>query len=202
MNDLLHAFILLFSVIDPIGTIPMFVTATNQYDAQTRKKVAINGVLIAMAIFLFFIIAGQVVIEHMEISLSAFQVAGGLVFLLFAIQMVLGNEGHGTTDENADHRHIAVFPVALPSIASPGAILAVVLLTDNNKYNFGQQAAVTGILVLILGITLLLLLSAGRIQKAIGKIGITVITKIMGLLLCGLAVESILSGIKTYFKLG
>ena len=201
MNELIRAFILLFAVIDPIGTLPVFLAATKKYDNVKSKKVAVYAILIAAAILLFFIVIGQVLIEHMEISLSAFKVSGGLILLLFALTMVFSNSVHGGEVDDADFRHVAVFPMAIPSIASPGAILAVVLLTDNNVYTIGHQLLITLIVFIILAITLSLLLMAGRIQRAIGTTGITVITKIMGLLLCSLAMESILSGIKAYFAI-
>jgi multiple antibiotic resistance protein len=201
MNEWIRAFILLFAVIDPIGTLPVFLGISGGYDKATQRKIAGLATLIAAGILLFFIVVGQVLIEHMNISLPAFQVSGGLVLLIFALSMVFG-KGHGddTQKEAADYKHVAVFPMAIPALASPGAILAVVLLTDNNVYSIGQQIITTLITFTILLITYLLLLAAGRIQKAIGNTGITVITKIMGILLCSLAIESMLAGIKSYFS--
>jgi len=198
-NELLRAFVLLFAVIDPIGAVPVFLSATNKFDAATRRRTAIRATLIAAGILLFFIVVGQPLIEHMEISLPAFQASGGLVLLIFALTMIFGNGSHGGGGDVTDYQHVAVFPLAIPGIATPGAILSVVLLTDNNVYGFWHQAITTGIVFLILIITLGLLVIAPRIQKAIGKPGITVITKIMGLLLCGIAMESILAGVKAYF---
>lgn len=199
MDEFVRAFILLFAVIDPIGTVPVFLSATKKFDKATSKKVALTAILVAACILLFFIVIGQVLIEHMEISLEAFKVSGGLILLLFALTMIFSESAHDVKDGNVDFRHVAVFPLAIPSIASPGAILAVVLLTDNSLYTIGHQVMITGIVFVILAITLLFLLAAGRIQRAIGATGITVITKIMGLLLCSLAMESILSGVKAYF---
>lgn len=203
-TELVRAFILLFAVIDPIGTVPIFLGVTAGVDKAARRRIAFRAVAIAASILLFFIIIGQVLIEHMEISLPAFQAAGGLVLLIFALTMIFSKDGHGGgVTEGAseeDQRHVAVFPLAIPAIASPGAILAVVLLTDNHVYTIGQQAVTTCIVLLVLIIVLVLLLAADKIQNTIGKTGITVVTKIMGLLLCGIAVESILAGIKAYFN--
>ncbi|MEP2404333.1 MAG: MarC family protein, partial [Nonlabens ulvanivorans] len=100
----------------------------------------------------------------------------------------------------SDYKHVTIFPVAIPSIASPGAILAVVLLTDNHIYSIEQQAFTTLLVLLVIGITCVTLLLANNIQKAIGSYGITVISKVMGLILAAYAVQSILSGIADYFK--
>jgi len=99
-----------------------------------------------------------------------------------------------------DFKHVTIFPVAIPSIASPGAIMAVVLMTDNHVYTVQEQTLTT---VLVLGVVLLtmcLLLVANRIQQKIGEYGITVISKIMGLILASYAVQSILSGVKDFFS--
>lgn len=202
LSELIRAFVLLFAVIDPIGTVPIFLDVTAGFDNRAQKRIAYRSVATAAGILLFFIIAGQVLIEHMEVSLPAFQASGGLVLLIFALTMVFGKNGHSGSgrDVPKDYRHVSVFPMALPAIASPGAILAVVLLTDNHIYTIGQQAVTTGIVLLVLIIVLFLLLIARRIQQTIGKTGITVITKIMGLLLCAIATESILAGIKSYFQ--
>lgn len=203
MNELLRAFVFLFAVIDPIGTVPIFLHATRDYDDAARKKIALRAVIVATCILLFFILVGQYLIEAMEITLPAFQISGGIILFIFALTMVFGSGKHGVVDDKEeDMHHVSVFPIALPAIASPGAITAVVLLTDNHIYTFGQQMITTGIVLVILAIVYILLLIAGRIQKSIGKMGITVITKIMGLLLCAIAIESVLAGLKAYFKIG
>ena len=202
MNELFRAFVFLFAVIDPIGTVPIFLNATRSFDSATRKKIALRAVLVATGILLFFILVGQYLIEAMEITIPAFQISGGIVLFIFALTMVFGNGKHGISEEETDIHHVSVFPLALPAIASPGAITAVVLLTDNHVFTFGQQMVTTSIVLVILAIVYVLLLLADRIQKRIGKMGITVITKIMGLLLCAIAIESMLSGLKEYFKLG
>jgi multiple antibiotic resistance protein len=101
-----------------------------------------------------------------------------------------------------DYKHVTIFPIAIPSIASPGAILAVVLMTDNHLFSIQQQAITTVLVLAVIGITCLILLTATHLQKRIGSYGITVISKIMGLILASYAVQSILSGITDYFNLG
>ncbi len=100
-----------------------------------------------------------------------------------------------------DYEHVTIFPIAIPSIASPGAITAVVLLTDNHKYDIGQQAITTLIVLLVLAATYLLLLMARKIQEKVGEAAIIVISKVMGLILASFAIQRILSGIKEYFNL-
>ena len=200
MADLINTFLLLIAVIDPLGSIPVFMEATKQFDKKHKKKIAISASFMAFFVLLFFIVIGQLILEGMDISLTAFQISGGVILFLFALTMIFG-EGKPEREKHSikDYKHVTVFPVAIPSIASPGAIMAVVLLTDNHIYSILQQAITTLLAFIIIGITGALLLSAGYIQKKIGEYGITVISKIMGLILASYAVQSILVGIKDFF---
>lgn len=202
MNEIIKTLIILFAVIDPIGSIPVFLEATKTFDDATKKRVAVRATVIAFVILLFFIVAGQIMMEAMEISLAAFQISGGMVLFLFSLTMIFGK---GRPEEQKhlikDHNHVTVFPMAMPSIASPGAIMVVVLLTDNYLYTFWQQVQTTLMVILVLFITMLLLLTARKIQDKIGETGVTVISKIMGLILASVAMESILEGVREYFKL-
>jgi len=94
---------------------------------------------------------------------------------------------------------VAVFPISVPSIASPGAMMAAVLLTDNHRFNIMDQAITAGTMLVVLGVTLLLLLFATRIQKIIGDTGASILSRISGLILASVAIDSILTGIKMYF---
>jgi multiple antibiotic resistance protein len=202
INDFLKSFVLVFAVLDPIGSIPIYLQATGNYDDNVKRKIAIRASVIATLILIFFIVVGQVLLEAMHISLDAFQVSGGLVLFLFSLSMIFGHgkENDGV-DKPEDYKHVAVFPIAIPSIASPGAIMAVVLLTDNHRFSIAQQFQTTLVVVFTLLITMFLLLIAKNIQEKIGHVGILVITKVMGLVLAAFAIESVLAGIKSYFNI-
>lgn len=202
MIEFFEKFLFLFAVIDPLGSIPVFLEATKQVGDAEKKRIAKKATLVATGILLFFIIVGQFIMEAMHITLPAFQISGGVILFLFALTMVFG-EGKPEEEKHLikDYDHVTIFPIAIPSIASPGAIMAVVLLTDNHLYTVGQQAFTTFIVVLVLLTTGFLLLAARKIQDRIGETGILVISKIMGLILASFAIQSILSGIKSYFGL-
>lgn len=201
MHEIIATILFLIAVIDPLGTVPVYLEATKHFDLKHKRKIAIRAAAVAFLILLFFIVIGQLILEGMQVSLDAFQISGGVILFLFALTMIFGegkpqNEKHRITD----YKHVTIFPVAIPSIASPGAIMAVVLMTDNHIYTI-QQQAVTAILVLVVIIlTALLLLVANMVQKKIGEYGITVISKIMGLILAAYAVQSIISGLKDFFS--
>lgn len=188
------------AVIDPIGSVPVYLEATKHFDEKHRKKIAIRASIIAFLVLLFFIIVGQIILEGMNVSLKAFQVSGGIILFLFALSMIFG-EGKPQAEKHLikDYKHVTIFPVAIPSIASPGAIMAVVLLTDNHLYSVKEQAFTTLLVLVVIALTTLVLLAANLIQKAIGEYGITIISKIMGLILASYAVQSVLTGLKDFF---
>lgn len=200
MSELFATILFLIAVIDPFGTVPVFLEATKQFDKSDKKKVALRSSIIAFIILLFFILIGQLILEGMDVSLSAFQISGGVILFLFALTMVFGDgKPESEIQSIKDYKHVTVFPIAIPSIASPGAIMAVVLMTDNHIFNVQQQAITIVLVFVVVGLTYLLLLAASFVQEKIGTYGITVISKIMGLILASYAVQSILSGIKDFF---
>ncbi|MEM5565185.1 MarC family protein [Psychroserpens sp. AS72] len=200
MIEIVTTIFFLIAVIDPIGTVPVYLEATKQFDKKHKIKIAIRASVIAFFILLFFIVIGQLILEGMQVSLDAFQISGGVILFLFALTMIFG-DGKPETEKHSikDYKHVTIFPVAIPSIASPGAIMAVVLMTDNHLYSIQQQALTVILVLVVVVITCLLLLAANFVQKRIGEYGITVISKIMGLILASYAIQSILSGVKDFF---
>ena len=202
MNEIITTILFLFAVIDPLGSVPVYLEATKKLDKAHKRKVAIRGPLMAFLILFIFIVLGQIILDGMEVSLDAFQISGGVILFLFALTMVFG-EGKPESEKHliTDYKDVTIFPVAIPSIASPGAIMAVVLMTDNNLYTFEQQVITTGLVFVVIVLTCLLLLAANKVQEKVGEYGITVVSKIMGLILASYAVQSILTGLKDFFNL-
>ncbi|KAA2215384.1 MULTISPECIES: MarC family protein [Maribacter] len=200
MKEIITTILFLFAVIDPIGSVPVYLEATKHFDRLHKRKIAVRACIVAFFILLFFIVIGQLILEGMEISLDAFQVSGGVILFLFALTMIFG-DGKPESEKHliSDYKHVTIFPVAIPSIASPGAIMAVVLMTDNHKYALNQQVITTVLVLVVIFLTCLLLLAANIVQRRIGEYGITVISKIMGLILASYAVQSILDGLKDFF---
>ncbi|MGY8914449.1 MAG: MarC family protein [Flavobacteriales bacterium] len=200
MNEILTTILFLIAVIDPLGSVPVYLEATKQFDLKHRKRIAIKGSAVAFLVLLIFIVLGQLVLEGMEVSLDAFQISGGVILFLFALTMIFG-DGKPETEKHliTDYKHVTIFPVAIPSIASPGAIMAVVLMTDNHVYAIEQQIVTTILVFIVILLTCLLLLAANKVKERVGEYGITVVSKIMGLILASYAVQSILSGLKGFF---
>jgi len=199
--DMLNTLLLLIAVIDPLGSVPVYLEATKQFDLKHKRKIAVRASAVAFFVLLFFIVVGQLILEGMEVSLHAFEISGGVILFLFALTMIFG-EGKPESEKHqiTDFKHVTIFPVAIPSIASPGAIMAVVLMTDNHIYTIQEQTLTTVLVLGVVFLTMCLLLVANRIQEKIGEYGITVISKIMGLILASYAIQSILSGVRDFFR--
>lgn len=208
LTALVTQFVLIWAVIDPIGSVPVYLSQTLQLTAKQRRLVAFKAITIATGVLLFFVIGGQMLLEAIQIPLPAFQAAGGLVLLLFALTMIFGeskvDKECKISQEDVEHSelsNLAVYPLAIPSIASPGAMMAVVMLTDNNRYALTEQIITTLVMIAVLVITLFLLLSANKIQKYIGNVGAAIISRVMGLILAAVAVNNLLLGIKDFYTL-
>lgn len=198
MIDLVATFIVFFAVIDPIGTVPVFIAMTRNSDRATRQRTAMVAVLAAAAILLFFLIAGELVLAQLGIPLDAFQIAGGIILFLFALTMIFGSSK--PEEEMALIREDkAIFPLAMPSIASPGAILAAVLLTENARVSFLEQVLVATVMLGVLVVQLGLLLGAASIHRFIGDAGASVISRVMGMLLAAVATTHVVQGIQGTF---
>ncbi len=186
-------FVTVWVVIDPIGTVPVFIAVTAALSDGERRRVALRAALVSAAILLAFILVGQILLDALSISLISFQIAGGIVLFLFALQMIFGPSKPESEVAEADKHHedVAIFPLAVPSLASPGAMLAVVVLTDNNRYSITEQAVTTGLTFLVILAALLLMLGAGFINRLIGRSGASILSRVMGLILAAVAVDNV-----------
>jgi multiple antibiotic resistance protein len=200
--DYIATFVFLFAVIDPIGTIPVFIAVTSRFTTKNKIKIALKAALYSFIILIFFIIAGEAILNEIEIPITAFQVAGGIILFIFALSMIFGEskpeEELKMLPKNSE---VAIYPLATPSIASPGAILAVVLLTENAKHSIWEQFQTSLLVGLVILITLVFMLLATRIHSLIGNAGAGIISRIMGMILASVAVANVLEGLKIYFQL-
>ncbi|MEZ6143092.1 MAG: MarC family protein [Zavarzinella sp.] len=202
MIDFVATFIILFAIIDPIGTIPVFIAVTAKYTRQQKKKIAIKAITASAGILIFFVIAGEWLLRAMEIPIPAFQIAGGIVLFLFALSMIFG-ESKPEQEIKLPHtdNETAIYPLAVPSIAGPGAMLTAVLLTENSRYTIWQQAQTVFVMLVVLAIALVGMLLASYVHRIIGNSGASVISRVMGLILASAAMSNTLNGIKQFFQL-
>jgi multiple antibiotic resistance protein len=201
LAEIARSFLILLATIDPIGTLSIFVGVTASIPVGERARIAVRSVLVGGTVLIGFLIAGQLLLQLLGVGLSAFQLSGGIVLFLFGLQMIFGSVAvPGQTRPEAGH-DLAVFPLAIPSIAGPGSILAVVVLTDNQQFTFAEQAVTAMLLCVVLAVTLALMLAANRIHRLIGNSGANIMIRIMGIILCGLATELFLEALAKEFGL-
>jgi multiple antibiotic resistance protein len=203
LGDFVNDFITIWVIIDPIAALPVFIALTSTYDGATRRRIAALTTSIALVVLVFFICLGQIILHALGVSLHSFEVAGGLILFVFAVDMVLGE--HKEKDGGEVHREgpmqRAIYPLAIPNLAGPGAMLTVILRTDNTRVSIVEQAHTTAAVALVLALTFGLLLLAGPITRIIGKGGANVIKRIMGMIIAAYAVNLVLLGISDWLHL-
>ena len=192
----------LFIIIDPVLVAPLFAALTHGDTKAEQRKTAINAVLIAGSVLVAFALFGAVLLHHMGIELASFRAAGGLLLFLIGFRMFFD------PDEQAEAKrpgpkasardNVAFFPLALPMLAGPGAIATVMLLMNQDEgptrlaTMIGTMAALGTVLLLAVPI----LLSSGRIAGALGRTGMNMITRLLGMLLMALATQYVFDGVR------
>lgn len=200
---LITAFVALFVVIDPVGLAPLFVALTRGMDAPTRRAVAVRAVAIAAVVLVLFGLFGESLLGFLGITMAAFRISGGLLLFLTALDMLFERRGKRRADqarEAGESSHPAddpsVFPLATPLIAGPGAIATMILLSGQPGLGWPGLAAVHLVLLAVLALVLVMFLAAGMIERALGAVGVNVVTRLLGMLLAALSVQFVLDGLR------
>lgn len=195
VDRLLQDALFFFTTLDPIGTLALFAALTARLAPAERRRTAHRAVAYATLILLAAIVIGQVLLNAMGVRLLSLQVAGGVILFLLGIQMLFSGSDQtsiGTPEEGHD---LAVFPLAIPSLAGPGAIMASIVRTDSNLHSIEAQLATTGVLLGMMAVTWGCLMLAGPILRVIGNTGATILVRVMGMLLAALSAELILTAL-------
>lgn len=206
LEILLNAFTTLLVTLDPPGLAPIFLGLTRGMTRSQRKQVALHGSVIAFCILSVFAIFGSSILGGLGISIGAFRIAGGLMLFAIAFEMIFEkrNERKEKTSEDAitkDHVHnIAVFPLALPLIAGPGAISATMLLAASMPGPL-ERTELLLVIALSVGAVLAALMIADRMERFLGVSGRAILTRLLGVILAALSVQFVLDGIKATFGL-
>lgn len=200
---LISSFVILWAVVDPIGTVPVFLAVTKGHNISEKRKIALLSSIVAFSILLFFMFVGEFLLGKVGVPLSAFQASGGIILFIFAMNMIFGDSKPEEEIQlvKKTNSETAIFPLAIPSIASPGTILAVVLLVESSTSTLKTKLMTGIVLIFVLFINYLLMLLSNRIYKLIGNSGAIVISKVMGLIIASIAANNVLMGIKTFFNL-
>jgi multiple antibiotic resistance protein len=190
---LTQTFIAVFVLADAIGNIPVVLALTKGITPEDRNKVIDKAIIVAIAVLLIFAFAGQYILTYLEISMGSLRVAGGLLLLLIALQML---RGELDTPIHEQGRDISITPLALPLLAGPGTLTTVMLFMS--KSQSPHLAVVLGVLGAMF-VTWLILRLANQIDSLIGVEGAVIVTQLLGFLLAALAVEIGSTGIRELF---
>jgi multiple antibiotic resistance protein len=202
INVVVHAFVTLFVIVDPIAVAAIFIGLTQGGDDGYRRHMAVRGTVIAAIVLLVFAFVGQYLFLALGITLPAFSIAGGALLFLLAIDMVLARRSglRSTTvseEREADQKEdISVFPLAIPLITGPGALTSVLLLMERTSGNLILQFAVLGVVVVVMALTYAALAYASKMTRLLGITGVNVVGRVFGIILAALAVQFILNGLK------
>lgn len=193
-HDFLSALILLLLVLDPLGSLPIFIPVMRQVAPERRRWVALREIGIAFAVLLAFMLVGEGFLRVMRLSERSLEVAGGVILLMVAIRMIFGGDGgvYGTPQG----REPLIFPLAVPLLAGPSAMATVLLLASRQPE---RMLSWVGALACAMGVSLAVLLLCDRIRRWVGDSVVSAVEKLMGLVLTAIAVEMILAGLKRYF---
>ncbi len=194
-------FISLFAIVDPVGIIPIIIAFTAGMTAQKRERVGRIASFSVLLILLVALLLGEAVLGFFAISIHSFRTAGGILILLMAINMLIGDKPKLAPDDSVDSdatSSVAIVPLSTPLLAGPGAI-STVILDAHKGTNAGHYGVMALILVLLSLTVWLTFLIAPWVSQRLGKIGSNIVTRLMGLLLAAIAVEFIAGGLRGLF---
>jgi MarC family membrane protein len=195
------ALVLLLLVLDPLGSLPIFVSVLRGVAPERRARLALRESAIAFGVLLVFMFAGQWLLDVMHLSQRSLAVAGGVILLIIALRMVFGGAAAmvaGEGPDTADGRPAEpfVFPLAVPLLAGPSAMATVLLLASSQPDRVWHWV---GALTVAMTVSAIVLLLADRIRRLVGDSVVTAMEKLMGLVLTAIAIEMLLDGLKKYF---
>ena len=202
-DELLRAIVGIFVIVDPVGSVGIFLAVTNGFSQIKKEKAARFAGITVAAVLVIAALMGQAILDLFGIRLAAFSVAGGILFLILAVEMIRGegvSQFHKLNERSEQLPAAAIVPLGVPLMAGPGAISTVILASPGSANWFETAILISSIAVLGL-VTWLCFSYAQHIGKLIGDIGIQLISRIMGLILAALAVEYMVKGIQILFNL-
>ena len=186
-----ETFITLLVIMDPLGSAPIFISLTAGRPATARRRAALEAAAVAGGLVAVFALFGRLILDYLHVSVESLTIAGGMLLLLVALQMLRGDEMQPSETAN-----VALVPLATPLLAGPGAIAAVMVLTKRYEDPVGRISVVAGILAVVVIIAIGLLL-ADRIARLLRPSLIQLLTRVLGLLLSAIAVQFIVDAIRT-----
>ncbi len=195
--QILTTFFILFVIIDPIALAPLFIALTQGMAPAKRRSVALRACLIAIGLLTAFGLLGDALLGAVGISMPAFRIAGGILLFLTALDMLFERRTQRREGQHADPDHDpSVFPLATPLIAGPGSFTTMILLVNEPGNGMADVLIVHLVMIVVVAAGFVLFMASGLIERALGRTGILVITRLLGMLLAALSVQFVLDGVR------
>lgn len=199
---LIKSFLTLFTIIDPVGGVPFFLSITAGYSEEERKKIALRASITAVITLLIFLWIGKYLLFFFQISVSSFKIAGGILLFLIAMEMLFGKTTQVKTTEKEtlkvkEKEDVSIVPLGIPYLAGPGAITTTIILSETSSLY--TKVGLSIIILLVLLITFIIFSYSSKISKFLGELGTKAIVRILGLILASIAIEYVTTGLKEIF---
>jgi multiple antibiotic resistance protein len=194
---------LIFFIVDPLGNAPVFLTLTGSKNTAERNRTALRASLVTFLILLIFAFVGEWILKLLRVTISSFQIAGGILIFIIALSMLQARRSRAKSTPQEEQlknegEDVAIFPLAIPMLSGPAAITTVMVLI-NLSTSITQRLLVVLAIFLTCLFTYLILRASGRVLNLLGQTGINVLTRLMGLLLAVISVQFVIDGIKEVF---
>ena len=195
----IQTFVLYFVVIDPIGSAPIFFVVTKNLSTDGKIKTAFNSTIFAFLVLVFFALLGNYIFNHLNITFPALKIAGGIILFIVSLEMLF-NKRQERKEENTkfDSENVSVFPLAIPLLAGPTAIISVVVSVSNIGNNYISQIVGMASLVIVMSITFIAFFTVSKFEKLVNKKIVNIFSSIIAIILAGLSVQYILDGISEF----
>lgn len=205
ISTLLIAFTTLFTIVDPIASVPSFLSMTHGDSLRRRRQTARKAVIIATLLLLACGLGGHTIFEFFGITMPAFKLAGGLLLFVVSFQMLHAQHSRvrqteEEEKEGVEREDVAVFPLAIPLLAGPGAIASVFILMERAK-NWADLMSVYAAILITMGLSFVILAFAPRLSPYFGTIGMNVMTRVMGLILAAISMQFVIDGLIEAFPI-
>jgi len=195
----IQSFVLYFVVVDPIGSTPIFFVITKNLNIKDKIKTAVNSTIIALLVLIFFALLGNYILNHLNITFSALKIAGGIILFIVSLEMLFSKRQQRKKENTNFHSdNISVFPLAIPLLAGPAAIISVVVSVNNIGSNFINQIVGMTSLILVMVITFIAFFIVSKFEKVVNEKVINIFSSVIAIILAGLSVQYILDGIKEF----
>jgi multiple antibiotic resistance protein len=192
------AFLTLFVIVDPIGLSSLFLGVTEALSSDRRKRTALKAVIIAALILFVFLFVGEPLLRYLAVSVDSMRIAGGLLLFKLAFDMVLARRERQSPEEEEEAHHrddLAVFPLAIPLIAGPGAFATVLVLATEADKRLDYVVVLIGAIALVHALVYVGFRLATPLHRALGDTGTAVITRVLGIILAAVSVQLVVDGI-------